>query len=206
MIIGLLYNLDMENKKMDKRSVRTRSVIKKAVIVLLKKKRLDEIAVTEITKIALISRNSFYTHYNSVADVLEDIFKDVLQNFDQVLEKYDYSEFEKDPYPCLKEISVPLITNSAFAEYVVFSKTQNNFVQNIVDALTERFYALYLKNRGTANENIPYMVNFLVGGAIEFVYKWFKDGKNVPFDEVLKGVSSLISEGIKMIRTIKNNN
>lgn len=196
----------MKEKKVDKRSLRTRTVIKRAVAVLLKKKRPDEIAVTEITKIALISRNSFYTHYNSVSDVLNDIFLDITETFDQILAKYDYSEFENNPYPCLKEISVPLFTNTAFAEYVIFSKNSNVFVQNIVDALTDRFYNLYLQNRGTANARIPYMVDFLVSGSIQFVYKWFKDGKTVPFDDVLKDVSALITEGIKTIRSIKNNN
>ncbi|MBO7215359.1 MAG: hypothetical protein J6V66_07725 [Clostridia bacterium] len=196
----------MKDQKLDKRSLRTRSVIKKAVAVLLKKKRPEEIAVTEITKIALISRNSFYTHYTSVSDVLNDMFTEILDTFDKILSKYDYAEFEKDPYPCLKEISVPLFENTAFSEYVVFSKNSNLFVQNIIDALTDRFYSLYLKNRGQAHENIPYMVNFLVGGAIQFVYKWFKEDKTVPFDEVLKGASLLITDGIKTIRAIKNNN
>ncbi|MBE5744000.1 MAG: TetR/AcrR family transcriptional regulator [Clostridiales bacterium] len=191
-------------KKIDKRSLRTRSLIKKAVIVLLKKKRPNEIAVTEVTKIALISRNSFYTHYNSILDVLDDIFNDVLDSFDLVLSKYDYSEFEKNPYPCLKEISVPLIANSAFSEFVIFSKSSNSFVQGIINALTEKFYNKYLQNRGTSNENIPYMVNFLVAGSINFVYKWFVDGKVVPYDVVLKDISNLITEGIKMIRNIKN--
>ncbi len=191
-------------KKIDKRSLRTRSLIKKAVIVLLKKKRPNEIAVTEVTKIALISRNSFYTHYNSILDVLDDIFNDVLDSFDLVLSKYDYSEFEKNPYPCLKEISVPLIANSAFSEFVIFSKSSNSFVQGIIDALTEKFYNKYLQNRGTSNENIPYMVNFLVAGSINFVYKWFVDGKVVSYDVVLKDISNLITEGIKMIRNIKN--
>jgi len=191
-------------KKIDKRSLITRSLIKKAVIVLLKKKRPNEIAVTEVTKIALISRNSFYTHYNSILDVLDDIFNDVLDSFDLVLSKYDYSEFEKNPYPCLKEISVPLIANSAFSEFVIFSKSSNSFVQGIINALTEKFYNKYLQNRGTSNENIPYMVNFLVAGSINFVYKWFVDGKVVPYDVVLKDISNLITEGIKMIRNIKN--
>jgi len=191
-------------KKIDKSSLRTRSLIKKAVIVLLKKKRPNEIAVTEVTKIALISRNSFYTHYNSILDVLDDIFNDVLDSFDLVLSKYDYSEFEKNPYPCLKEISVPLIANSAFSEFVIFSKSSNSFVQGIINALTEKFYNKYLQNRGTSNENIPYMVNFLVAGSINFVYKWFVDGKVVPYDVVLKDISNLITEGIKMIRNIKN--
>ena len=194
----------IKNKKMDKRSIRTRTLIKKAVIVLLKKKRVNEIAVTEVTKIALISRNSFYTHYSSIADVLDDIFTDVLDTFDLVLSKYDYSEFEKDPYPCLKEISMPLIENSAFSEFVIFSRNSNTFVQGIIDSLTDKFYNKYLQNRGTAHENIPYMVNFLVAGSINFVYKWFKDGSFVSFEIVLKDISKLITEGIKMIRNIKN--
>ncbi|MBQ3235375.1 MAG: TetR/AcrR family transcriptional regulator [Clostridia bacterium] len=196
----------MKEKKIDKRSLRTRTVIKRAVAVLLKKKRPDEIAVTEITKIALISRNSFYTHYSSVSDVLNDMFTEILETFDQIIAKYDYAEFEKNPYPCLKEMAIPLFTNTAFAEYVIFSRNSNIFVQNIIDALTDRFYNLYLKNRGTANSHIPYMVHFLVSGSIHFVYKWFKDGKTVPFDDVLKEVSALITEGIKNIRTIKNKN
>ena len=195
----------MKDKKLDKRSLRTRSLIKKAVAVLLKKKRPEEIAVTEITKIALISRNSFYTHYTSVSDVLNDMFTEILDTFDRILSKYDYNDFQNNPYPCLKEISVPLFENTAFAEYVVFSKNSNVFVQNIIDALTDRFYNLYLSNRGTAHENIPYMINFLVGGSIQFVYKWFKDGKTVPFDEVLKEASILITDGINTIRSIKNN-
>ncbi len=193
-----------KDRKIDKRSLRTRTLIKRAVIILLKKKRPEEIAVTELTKMAVISRNSFYTHYDTIADVLNDILEDIIDMFDQILSKYDYLEFQKDPYPCLKEISILILNNSAFAEYVIFSKQSNHFVQSIVDSLTDRFYKLYLKNRGTADEKIPYMVNFLVGGSIEFLYKWFKDGKVVPFNEVLKSISLLITEGIKMIRSIKN--
>ena len=193
-----------KDRKIDKRSLRTRTLIKRAVIILLKKKRPEEIAVTELTKMAVISRNSFYTHYDTIADVLNDILEDIIDMFDQILSKYDYVEFQKDPYPCLKEISILILNNSAFAEYVIFSKQSNHFVQSIVDSLTDRFYKLYLKNRGAADEKIPYMVNFLVGGSVEFLYKWFKEGKVVPFDEVLKSISLLITEGIKMIRSIKN--
>lgn len=191
-------------KKTDKRSLRTRMLIKKSVMILLKKKRPEEIAVTEVTKIALISRNSFYTHYNSIQDVLHDVFNDVLDNFESILSKYSYSEFEKDPYPCLKEISLPLIENLAFSEFVIFSKSSNTFVQGIIDSLTEKFYNKYLENRGSARKTIPYLVNFIVSGSINFVYKWFKDGKNVPFDQVLKDISLLITNCIAMIRNIKD--
>ena len=110
----------MNNKiKNDKRSIRTRSVIKKSVMVLLKSKRLEDIGISEIAKIALISRNSFYTHYNSVSDVLDDIFLDIITRFDDIIVKYDYDEFIENPYPMLKELDMCAVA-SIVGEYTTF--------------------------------------------------------------------------------------
>ena len=192
-------------KKIDKRSVRTRSQIRKAVIILLKTKRPDEIRVCEITSLALISRNSFYTHYNSVADVLNDIFNETIYQFDLILNCYSYEEIVENPYNLLKETAMLLIDNSAFSEHVIFSKNSNLFVQGIIDALTDRINNIYLKTRGEENfTTTSYLINFLVSGTVEFLYKWFKDGKPVPFEDLLSQISILVKEGIKMIRGVKN--
>ncbi len=189
--------------KNDKRSLRTRSVIKKAVMVLLKTKRVEEIGVSEIAKIAIISRNSFYTHYNAVSDVIDDIFNDIISRFDDILIRYDYNDFIVDPYPLLKELASPLTDNSAFSEFVVFSKNSTVIVQGIIDALTDKFYNMYKINRQNSVK-VSYLINFIVSGSVQFVYKWFKEGKPAPFDEVLIQVSLLVKEGVKMIREIKN--
>lgn len=196
----------MIEHKTDKRSLRTRNLIKKAVMILLKSKRPEEINVSEIAEIALISRNSFYTHYKSVSNVLEDVFFDIATNFNKIISKYDYFDFIENPYPMLQELTMPIIENSAFSEYVVFSKNSNLFVQGLIDALTERFLFVYTERRGNNDPSMPYLINFLVAGAIEFIYKWFKDGKPVPFEMVLNKVSLLIRDGIVMIRSIKKDN
>ena len=189
--------------KNDKRSLRTRSVIKKSVMVLLKSKRLEDIGVSEIAKIALISRNSFYTHYNSVSDVLDDIFLDIIMRFDEIIVKYDYDEFIENPYPMLRELSIQLTENSAFSEFVVFSKNSSVLVQRIIDTLTERFYTVYSKKRGEFS-NVAYLINFIVAGSIHFIYKWYRDGKPVPFDDILLQISKIVKEGITMLRDVKN--
>ena len=189
--------------KCDKRSLRTRSVIKKAVMVLLKTKRLEEIGVSEIAKIALISRNSFYTHYTSVAGVLDDIFLDIVNRFDDVISKYDYDEFTQNPYPMLKELASPLIDNSAFSEFVVFSKNSIIIVQRIIDTLTDRFYTVYVNKRGEV-PNVAFLINFMVSGIIQLIYKWYKDDKPVPLNDILEQVSKIVKEGILMLRDVKN--
>lgn len=189
--------------KCDKRSIRTRSVIKKAVMVLLKTKRLEEIGVSEIAKIALISRNSFYTHYTSVPSVLDDIFLDIVNRFDEVISKYEYDEFTNNPYPMLKELASPLIDNSAFSEFVIFSKNSIVIVQRIIDTLTERFYTVYVNKRGEA-PNVAFLINFMVSGIIQLIYKWYKDDKPVPFNDILEQVSKIVKEGVLMLRDVKN--
>lgn len=189
--------------KNDKRSLRTRSVIKKAVMVLLKTKRTEEIGISEIAKIALISRNSFYTHYNTVYDVLDDIFNDIIIRIDLILNRYEYNDFIANPFPLLKELSSTLVDNQAFSEYVVFSKNSTVLVQGIIDALTDKFYSIYKNNR-VESLKVSYLINFIVSGSVQFVYKWFKDDKPVSFDGVLMQVSALVKEGVKMIREVKN--
>ena len=183
--------------------IRTRSVIKKSVMVLLKSKRLEDIGISEIAKIALISRNSFYTHYNSVSDVLDDIFLDIITRFDDIIVKYDYDEFIENPYPMLKELSIQLTDNSAFSEFVVFSKNSSVLVQRIIDTLTERFYSAYSKKRGEFR-SVAFLINFIVAGSIHFIYKWYRDDKPVPFDDILLQVSKIVKEGILMLRDVKN--
>ena len=193
----------LKQVKCDKRSLRTRSVIKKAVMVLLKTKRLEEIGVSEIAKIALISRNSFYTHYTSVPSVLDDIFLDIVNRFDEVISKYEYEEFTQNPYPMIKELASPLIDNSAFSEFVVFSKNSIVIVQRIIDTLTERFYAVYVNKRGVV-PNVAFLINFMVSGIIQLIYKWYKDDKPEPLNDILEQVSKIVKEGILMLRDVKN--
>ncbi len=191
--------------KTDKRSVRTRSVIKKAVMVLLKTKRIDDIGISEIAKIALISRNSFYTHYSSVSNVLDDMFLDVINKFDDIILRYDYDEFVENPYPMLKELFSTITDNSAFSEFVVFSKSSTLIVQMLIDSLTDRFYLAYQKKRTGNTVNVSYLINFLVAGCIQFIYKWYKDDKPVPFENILEQISKIVKEGIFMLRDVKNN-
>ncbi len=190
------------NFKSDKRSLKTRDRLKKAVIVLLKNNS-GKICVSQITSLAKLSRNTFYTHYSSIYDVYVDIFGDIMDKFDVVFKKYEYNEISINPYPFLKEIVLIIEVNSAFSEYVLFSKTNNGMVQMLIDELTNKFYKLYLESRGDNNPILPYLVNFITGGVVEIIHKWYKEGKSVDLDNVLLSVNQIIKDSIVMARDVK---
>ncbi|MGX6444027.1 TetR/AcrR family transcriptional regulator [Neobacillus sp. K501] len=67
----------------DRRFIRTRGNLKKAMLELLKKKDFAEISITEIAKVANCNRVTFYSHYKSHSELLADIFQDYLHELVQ---------------------------------------------------------------------------------------------------------------------------
>lgn len=59
----------------DRRTKYTRSVIREALMGLLRIKPYSKISVTELCRLADINRGTFYIHYFDVDDVLDDILE-----------------------------------------------------------------------------------------------------------------------------------
>ncbi len=195
----------MKVTKNNKQSASTRLRIKKAVAVLLKTTAVEDIKVTEITSLSGVSRNTFYTHYSKISDVLKDITADLILDFESVFIKYKYSEFSTDPTPLIKELIAICKKSPAFLEYVVFSNNSNGVLQGTIDALSEKFYTLYSLERGN-NNLVPYLINFLISGVAQYLYKWFKDGQKIDSTELINQLSSLIKNTVSVLREVKNAN
>jgi len=64
--------------KADRRIVRTRNNLKRAMLELVKKKEFKDISITEIAEVAKCNRVTFYSHYDTSSQLLEDVFRDYL--------------------------------------------------------------------------------------------------------------------------------
>lgn len=63
----------------DRRVQKTKAAIREAFLSLLKKKRAEEITVTELAKEANIERKTFYLHYNNIGDIIDEIETTVVE-------------------------------------------------------------------------------------------------------------------------------
>lgn len=78
-------------------AIRSKQLIREAMITLLNKKSLTEITVSDIVKTANINRGTFYNHYGNPIDVLEEIKEELMQKLTNALklskEKNDVDTF-----------------------------------------------------------------------------------------------------------------
>jgi len=64
------WSLYMEPEKQDRRTRRTRQLLRRAFLSLLKEKRYEEISVQDIIERADVARSTFYLHYVDKDDLL----------------------------------------------------------------------------------------------------------------------------------------
>ena len=181
--------------KTDKRSIKTRKAIKLAFLKILKNKDISEINITEITNSANINRNSFYTHYKNINNILDDINLDICNYVGRILEKYPYNDMISNPYLIINEISKVVANNNYIAEYLIFSKSSNKLVRKLKNSICDKFYQSYLNTVDRADPMARYMIGYVISGAFEIYYVWFMEGKMLSLEEIGKQISKLILAG-----------
>lgn len=64
------------------KKVENKAALKKSIIYLLSKKKAVDITVTDLVRESKVPRASFYRLYKNVDEVINDVVKDITDNFD----------------------------------------------------------------------------------------------------------------------------
>jgi AcrR family transcriptional regulator len=71
---------DRRCARVDRRAIRTRNNLARAVIRLGQERGVDRLTVGELSRVAGVSRSAFYAHYGSLEDYLSRSFAAMLEN------------------------------------------------------------------------------------------------------------------------------
>lgn len=192
----------METKSQYKSAVRSKKLIKNAVSKLLQSKDFEKISVTEIVKLSGLNRGTFYAHYNNVADVFDEIEKEVTDKILSLFEKYRDSIIQQ-PTPFLKEIAEFLQKDYDFYKRLICAKTGENFI----DKLKEFFVATVMER--ISEINFPEMntfllvVRFYTNGFANMYVDVFRGKLDVTLDELTTMMGEIIAVGIGEYKIIK---
>ena len=105
---------------MDQRKLKTRQAIEEAFLLLRKDNSLEQISVTELSRLARISKATFYLHYRDIFDLSEKLQKTAIR---QVLDQIHISIAVLDHWPEFAEEIMRIMDHNA-ALSVLFSGAQ----------------------------------------------------------------------------------
>lgn len=176
-----------------------------ALIALLEKKDFEYITVKEICEKAGVNRSTFYLHYETVSDLLDECVeytnRKCFEKFGGKRENFD----EHIRYKNLNDLI--FITPEYLKPYLEFVK-ENNLLFKVAllrpSALNTKktFAALFrstfspiLDRFNYSNESKPYVISFYVSGLMAIVSEWIKRDCNESIEKIIEICMSCVLSG-----------
>ena len=151
-----------------------------ATLTLLQSQSYDQLAVTEITRKAGVSRMAFYRHFGTKEAVIKAIVVQLTQDFET------------------EAASLPLDTNEISRAFFGFVKANGIAIAVLLNAgLREQFYpplrdilhGLYaelLQSKVSFNRSIDYVSDFTASGMLALAIRWIATGAHESIDQMVE--------------------
>lgn len=173
----------MVKSSADRRTVRTKNMIKDAFIKLLSQKGFNSISITEITEKADINRGTFYLHYKDKYDLMEKLENELVENLHAIIESVSYidlmaAENRNKPAPFLVKIFEFFKENNVFIKSLLGPKGDPIFHSKLKRTIENNLFENIIKTFNNYNITIPkkYFVNYIVSAHIGVIQQWLEDG------------------------------
>lgn len=165
-----------------KRNTQTKSKLKKALITLLEKVSLEEITVSDLTRMSNINRGTFYIHYLDKYDLIEKLEEDILIELENIFN----SQIVTSTFTGI--IPNELILNALyyiredlpFVNALVADNGDPKFVskfKNLIGSTIKKYAIAYTK-KPLPIDNIPsdYATEILLSSLTSILLLWIKKG------------------------------
>jgi AcrR family transcriptional regulator len=175
----------------DNRGTRkTKNAIRNSLIALMGQKPITQITVTEICEKADIHRTTFYAHYDDHYDLLKQMEKEAMTNFDRLLDENKLAtNCTSREIAAMMEEPLRYIADNNDSLQALLSKNGDIYFQEkFIRRLIMHLHQIRKKGTGEVTDdkkNIYYSV-FLVHGAIAILQLWIKNKMDIPVSEIAK--------------------
>ena len=181
---------EMKPRKTDRRTIYTKNVIKDALLDALAEKSFEQITVTDVCRRAEVTRATYYIHYQSLTEVLDELLNDALQMADQDCQKQDEDALqimsllaeETADYLKEKESLLPVCHRVAqLPKYqVIFhDETISGYVVNrIYQCQRQRLAPVFMKKLHLTKKEADMLTLFVITGTynVNKSLNWKKNG------------------------------
>lgn len=179
---------------MDIRIKRTKELINNAMLELIKEKPIEKITPTELCRRATINRNTFYSHYKSTNEVLNDIEDELFETVDSSLNE------NKTPVEAITILCRMLKSNQKLSN-LIFSKNASARIMNRVFEITNKFNMSKMNSEdNNLSETQKQMLSaYTIMGSAAALEQWVKGGMTEEPEIIAAFIYSISKHGSSVV-------
>lgn len=175
---------------MDIRIKRTKKLLNNALFELLKEKPIEKITPTELCRKATINRNTFYSHYKSTSDLLDDIENELFKAVD------DSINSSNTPIEAITALCKMLKANRKLSA-IIFSKNSTARIIKKVFEITNKFNMSKMDSeQNNLSRNYKQMLSsFTIMGSTAVLECWVNNGMTEDPEEIADFIYHISKNG-----------
>ena len=172
---------------MDKRYENTKIKLYNSLVNLLKRKELLEISISELCRNANIQRNTFYDHYDSISDLIEDI---VCSYELEALETISETAPNKDFDSMITKTINTIYNDNNLRTILTIPAFSNIYLSRLSKKCNDMVIRKFPVKNNVDKEMYIYANRYATGGTIILIYDWISSGlKEQPLSIIKKIVN-----------------
>lgn len=183
----------------DRRVVRTKSALARALFELLAEKEFEKISVTELTRRADVDRKTFYLHYGSVGDILEEFYEVHMTRIQERLER-ENRQGKLEVLAFFRSLNELLAEDLEMYRRLASGPAYDFFRERLRVILNKRVLsALRYKTPAEPAEALPLYAEFLTAGILSVYLSWLRGELTLTSDQLVDYTSRMVLRGISAI-------
>lgn len=187
----------------DKRVIRTKKAIKSALFTIMENKDISSITISELTKRANVNRRTFYTHYRSITDILNEIESDLVKSLTELVDNFDTEDFRTSTYNLFIGLNELITVEFDYYFQLVRVDMRSMLMsrlKNVIRKLTDRLLSEFCRVYGL---DLAIISSFIVGGFFNSYLEWHNNPDNLSIERAAELTSSMVEF---CISNLKNEN
>lgn len=193
----------------DRRTIRTKKMIRNALSELIEEKGFNNISITDLTKRADINRGTFYLHYIDKYDLLEQIENEIIQEFQKRAKAENFENISKiesinnieamsKPIPFTIKIFECIKENSVIIKAIMGPNGDPKFHNKIKELIhTNVFEKNLIKSFNKENMLVPeeYFISYVISAHVGVIQQWLQSGMEKTPEEMALILFKMFSLG-----------
>ena len=190
-------------RETDKRVLKTKKAIKAAHLSIMEEKDISDITISELTRKAGINRRTFYTHYRSISDIIDEIESDMVALLSEVVQKIDVIDIRKSAYNVFIELNEMVAVEFDYYFSRVRMDMRGVFMTRLKGIASELADKLLSENSNLSRETAEMISEYIVGGFFNVFVEWRTSGGNIPVEQAAR-LAGIMAEGcLESIRQLR---
>lgn len=191
----------MIQNQTDRRVRKTKALFRQGLTNLMGQKPLKDITVTELTELVDMNRGTFYCHYKDIYDLAEQLEKEMLEEFQRVVDGYTAEGLRDGLHPILRDIFEFIDRNADLCAAFLGPDGGDLFLSRLKKIIYEKVIrewgALYGFSQLGGGD---YYLSFLVAGTVGMVQTWGRKERRETPEQMAALAEQLIQNGITPLK------